>query len=104
MTTEGGNTVPRMAHVLLNRLITKPGQRERVEILLEFAEALNGSRPERHRRPKAPDSAPRWARRDVSASAGDISPTASPAPIVVAQPSETGACATLISDTSSGRG
>jgi quinol monooxygenase YgiN len=34
-TTEGGGTVPRMTHVLLNRLTAKPGQRQRVvEILL----------------------------------------------------------------------
>jgi hypothetical protein len=80
MTTEGGNTVPRMAHVLLNRLIAKPGQRQRVEILLEFAEALNGPRPERHRGRKAPDSPPPVGpARDVSASAGDISSTGSPA-------------------------
>ena len=33
---EGGGTVPRMPHVLLNRLTAKPGQRQRVvEILLE---------------------------------------------------------------------
>jgi quinol monooxygenase YgiN len=34
--TEAGGTVPRMTHVLLNRLTAKPGQRQRVvEILLE---------------------------------------------------------------------
>jgi len=35
-TMEAGGTVPRMTHVLLNRLTAKPGQRQRVvEILLE---------------------------------------------------------------------
>jgi quinol monooxygenase YgiN len=34
--TGGGGTVPRMTHVLINRLTAKPGQRPRVvEILLE---------------------------------------------------------------------
>jgi hypothetical protein len=67
--------VPRMAHVLLNRLIAKPGQRQRVEILLEFAKALNGPGPNVIVGGRLLTLRPRWARRDVSASAGDISST-----------------------------